>query len=307
MTPTKDEFQKLIDECNKNRFSLPSIDINNLADDIYNALASLSSAREKAFKEFKSLRAYEWITVTNEAQYNRAMECLWPCHDEQARFNFYLDQIIDSYRYFKECRCADNSDLLHQSRSDILFWAEAMQEKERMIGHIANCFMNCLCPSPKENVSPVEFYTIVDKLIKNLENAMKGMNALGRYKDVSFHKNLSAGIEPISKELEKYIAIKNHKLFPVQRVKDRNEIRMFIVAVVRKFLVNDLLDSNNGLGYLFMDVLEFVMELLSFDCFDNPITEGNVRKIMQAEIARHEKELLICWQSHCKSKILLIE
>jgi hypothetical protein len=307
MTPTKDEFQQLIDECNKNRFSLPAIDINNLADDIYNALTSLFSAREKAFKEFKSLCAYKWITVINEAQYNRAMERLWPRHDEQARFNFYLDQIIDSCRHFKECRCAGNSDLLHQLSSNILFWAEAMQEKERMIGHIANCFMNCLYPSPRADVKPVEFYTDLDKAIKDAKNAIKSFNVLNRYEDVSFHKNLSVGTEQLSKELEKFNAIKKHKLFPMQRVKGRNEIRMFIVAVLRKFLINDLLDPNNGLGYPFMDVLAFVMELLSFDCFDNPITEDNVRKIMQAEIARHEKELLICWQSRCKSKISLIE
>jgi hypothetical protein len=326
MTPTKEEFQQLIDACNKNRFSLPTFDIDNLAiadlasfrDSIENAFISLDNEIEKAFVEFESLSAYRWMTVTHKLQYDTAMKRLWPRHTSRhARIVLCRMLIIDvytkaifAYKHSKEAlrqsgiyslRQIVTDGFDHQMRRTMLFYVEKMQEKERMIGHIASCFMDYLYPDPKKRMEPVEFYDAIDNTIGALAKVIKEKNKLSKYSDILFNKDLSTGTEILSQELDELKAIKANELFPVQRVNDHYQVRMFIVAVVRKFLGDRPICGRICLptarsrgkrpGYPIKDVLEFVMALLGFSCFGDgaPMTAVNVRKAICEEIERSNR------------------
>ncbi len=63
-------------------------------------------------------------------------------------------------------------------------------------------------------------------------------------------------------------------IFPAKKINEQYEIRMFVVMLIRPLLMENRPTK---------DVFASVMELISFDCFENPITEVNVRKIINEE------------------------
>lgn len=86
MNPTKEEFQQLIELCKVNRFTMPHMDIEDIAgmdrddldDYIKDSIILLMNSRKQAFKsEYTKLPAYVWMSTGNKTHYDLVIDYLF--------------------------------------------------------------------------------------------------------------------------------------------------------------------------------------------------------------------------------------
>ena len=103
MSFSKEEFQKLIDLCNVNRFVKPEkIDINDIESYVTNSFTSLMTVRKQAFKnDFAKLPVYIWMVEKNETAYDQAMNILFK---DDYNPKPYVKEAMDTHRRMFEKR-----------------------------------------------------------------------------------------------------------------------------------------------------------------------------------------------------------
>ncbi len=275
MFPSEEDFQQLIDICNVNRFISPEIDMNDVENSVINSLSLFMTLRQRVFKDnFKVLPAFIWMSQKNSAGYNKAMDCLFK-NDYDAKT--YTDKVLGSYRNRLE-----NGALFRLAVERlgyaVVHAANDVQKKEKYLGHIAGCFMSFLYPSKK--LTPAEFKQDIRAGIEALEKSKECFHKLQKYEEIFYGYKLSKQHDFIEYHLTTLKSFEEGYIFPAKKINEQYATRMFIVNLIRPLLMENRPTK---------DVLEFIMELMSFDCFENPITEVNVRKIINGEKDRKNR------------------
>lgn len=285
MFPSKKEFQELIDLCNVDRFIEPEIDINDANHYVTNSFSSLMSCRKRAYKDdFVKLPAYLWIAQKNKTSYDRAMNIFFENDYDIKVYADYADRVLKKHR-----RRLENKALLELSfnrlRAETRFLAKKMQQKEKMLEHIAKCFMNFFHSS--EEITPAEFKQDIKDAIKALEVTKKCYQKLEKYNDIFYGYKISKQHDFIEYHLTALKGLEKEYIFPSKKINEQYDARMFIVSILRYFLTENMLTKERENSVIeFKYVLGFIMNLMNFNFFENPITEVNVRKIINDEIDR---------------------
>ncbi|MBL1266086.1 hypothetical protein [Candidatus Methylomicrobium oryzae] len=170
-------------------------------------------------------------------------------------------------------------------RAETRFLAKRMQQKEEMLAHISKCFMNFFHSS--EEITPAEFKQDIKDTIKALEVSKKCYQKLQKYNDIFYGYKISKQHDFIEYHLTALKGLEEEYIFPSKKINEQYNARMFITSILRYFLTEKMLTKERENSVIeFKDILGFIMNLMNFDSFENPITEANVRKIINDEIDR---------------------
>jgi len=248
--PSKEEFQKLISFCKKDRFP-EDVDIwpskaKETAKDILNEFVV---RREAAIKEINTLPAFYWLNDRHGPILSRAIKIVIPepiklsenwAEDKATHLTRNTKSDIEkSHQYFVDNH--PDANYFHfrikESLDNLVGYDSfKVQRYERLVADIAYCVMEYIYPSQK--ITPGDFKTNINSIIDDLEKAIKSENNLQKYADLFYFSNQHKD-DFLQNKLDLYSAIRDEYLFPIKQKKketDRYEQRMFVVSITKKIV-----------------------------------------------------------------------
>jgi len=303
--PSKQDFQELISFCKKDRFP-KDVDIwpSRAKETVKAVLVEFVTCRENALEEMKTLVAFRWLNDRHGLVLSNAIKIIIPdpinlsvnwAEDKATYQTRNTESDIEKAEiYFAE----KNPDAdyffyrIKESLDNLVGYDSYMiQRYERLVADIAYCVMEYKYPS--KNITPDDFKTNIKSIIDDLKKAIKSEKNLKKYADLFYfsehHKD-----DYLQNKLDLYTSIRDEYLFPVKqkkKEKDRYEQRMFVVSITKKIFLemNALRDHDNIIRIKNKDIVDFINHLFYLECFDNPLTPGNVASAVKAEKTRLEK------------------
>ena len=305
-TPTKEQFQELIDFCKRDYLSNDLEIIKNIsAKDLRKILYDFALTRDESLKEMKSLAAFYWLDEgnrDNQYNFNKAL-AVFPLTTINNIDNWADESALliacyvkDRLKYIAEAKeYLEDGITIDESFTDELMVSlqnsavkmtysllEEAREYESMVGYITYCLMEYIYPNNryKNSIKPQ-----IVKIISTLEKLQALESDLHNYEEFSYLPEIAKICRSLEGRIEVYKKVLDGGHLPFEKKSNHSHYkRMFIINVRGNF--PDLIKYKGDAEDMNACFLKFIVFLMDIDCFDNPMTEGSINNILKSEHSR---------------------